>query len=113
MATNLIQHIEIRSSRAGEPKAYIAGSRISVEDIYVRHELRGEAPDQIVAALPHLTLAQVHAALAYFYDHPEEIRRQLQEGEAFVALLKAQTGPGPLERKLKGMGADNASLPSG
>ena len=44
MTPNIIQHIEMRPSRAGESKAYIAGTRISVADIYVRHELRGELP---------------------------------------------------------------------
>jgi uncharacterized protein (DUF433 family) len=111
MAVNIIQHIEVRAGRSGESKAYIIGTRISVEDIYVRHELKGETPDQIVAALPHLNLAQVHAAMSYFYDHPEEIRRQLHEGQTFVTQLKAQTGPGPLAQKLANAISHGDSVP--
>lgn len=113
MIAKAIQHIEVRPCRSGETKAYVVGTRVSVADIYVRHELKGESPDQIVAALPHLNLAQVHAALAYFYDHPEEVRKQLYEEEAIVARLKAQTGPGPLQRKLHGETGDGAAIPPG
>ncbi len=71
-----IQYIEMRPSAIHGQKACIAGTRISVQDIYVWHELMGKSPDGIVAEYPFLTLAQVHAALAYFYDHPDEIRRK-------------------------------------
>jgi len=33
----------------------------------------------LVARFPHLTLAQVHDALAYYYDNREEIDRDLAE----------------------------------
>src|SRR3990170_2761544 len=92
--------IEIRPSRVVGDRAYIAGTRVSVEDIYLRHEMGGQTPDEIVQSLPHLTLAQVHAALSYAYGHLDEIRRQIKEGDAFISQLKATTGPGPLARKL-------------
>jgi uncharacterized protein (DUF433 family) len=94
-------YVELRPDRAGRQKAYLVGTRIGVADIYVRHELQGQTPDQIVAALPHLSLAQVHGALAYFYDHAAEIRAHVQEDETFVANLQVSSGPGPLKQKLQ------------
>ena len=94
--------IELRQTPRGESKAYITGTRIGVQDIYVAHELIGQTPDEIVAAYPHLSLAQVHAALAYCFEHLPEIRRQLQAEADFVAELSKRTGPGPLARKLSG-----------
>ena len=78
------RYIEHRTTRAGERKAYVIGTRLAVENVYVCHELQGMSPDEIVAAYPHLTLAQVHAALAYFFDHSEEVRRQLRRSEEFA-----------------------------
>ena len=54
MDHTLTQHIEIRKDRAGQDRAYIAGTRVRVQDIYVDSEVLGKSPDEIVAALPHL-----------------------------------------------------------
>ena len=56
-------HIEVRPNRAGKPRAYIVGTRVRVQDIYVDSEVYGMTPDEIAAGYPQLTLAQVHAAL--------------------------------------------------
>jgi len=81
-------------------KPCIAGTGIRVWDVYVLHERQGKTPDEIVAASPHITLADVHAALAYYWDNKEEIDRQMKEADEFVAQLKATGGQGPLARKL-------------
>jgi len=55
----------------GRPR--IAGHRIRVMDVVVLHEQLGLSPDEIVSTYPSLTLADVHAALAYYFDHRDEI----------------------------------------
>jgi uncharacterized protein (DUF433 family) len=97
----LTDYIEIRQNRRGLNRAYIRGTRVRVQDIYVDAEVAGKTPDEIVAAFPHLTLAQVHAALAYYFDHRQDILNEMREDEDFVARMKSRTGPGPLEQKLK------------
>ena len=64
-------------------------------------EVQGRTPDQIIDAFPHLTLAQVHAALSYYFDHRSEIQDNLRQDEEFVEQLKKLRGPGVLERRLK------------
>jgi uncharacterized protein (DUF433 family) len=54
-------------------RACIAGHRIRVMDIVVWHEMRGYCADEVVDMFPGITLADVHAALAYYFDHREEI----------------------------------------
>lgn len=71
-------------------KACIAGSRIRVQDVYVWHELQGKSPDEIVSSFPQLTLADVYAALAYFWDHRDEILREMREQEELFEQMKAQ-----------------------
>lgn len=93
----LQQHIHIDPS-TGKP--CIVGTGIRVWDVYVLHERQGRTPDEIVAAYPHISLADVHAALAYYWDNKDEIDQQMKEADEFVERLKAQSGPGPLARKL-------------
>ena len=57
-------------------KACIAGHRVRVLDIVVWHEHQGMTPDEIVSHVPTITLADVHAALAYYFDHVEEVRQE-------------------------------------
>ena len=101
-------YIEIRKNRDGQDRAFVAGTRVRVQDIYVDSQVHGMSPEQIVASLPHLTLSQVHAALAYYYDHREEVLEELRQDKQFVALMKKQMGPGPLEAKLRSAGVGNA-----
>jgi len=96
MQVEVATHIEIRQNRAGQDRAFIAGTRIRVQDIYAMSEVHGHSPDQIVAELPHLTLGQVHAALAYYFDHRDQILQELREDDEFVEIMRRQTGPGPL-----------------
>jgi hypothetical protein len=58
---------------------------------------RGQTPDDIVTEFPQLTLADVHAALAYYYDHQAEIDAQIAVDEEFVAAMKAHLGKRSLE----------------
>lgn len=103
------RHIEVTPGVCGG-RARIAGHRIRVQDIVLWTE-QGRSPDQIVADFPQLSLADVHAALAYYYDHREEIDRQIREDDQFSAEVKARSGPGLLDR-LRGSGARGDSLPS-
>lgn len=65
-------------------KACIAGHRVRVLDIVVWHEHQGMTPDEIVSHVPSITLADVHAALAYYFDHLDEIQHTMREERAFV-----------------------------
>ena len=93
----LDQHIDSTPGVAGG-KARIAGRRITVEDIVVWHERLGKSVDEIATDYD-LSLADVHAALAYYFDHRAEIDKQMTENNAFVEALKQQT-PSKVMQKL-------------
>lgn len=99
MTAVISEHIQITPGVCGG-KPHIAGHRIRVQDVVIWYEHKGLSPDEIVYHYPSITLADVHAALAYYYDHLEEIRQQIHESEAFIATLAAET-PSVLQRKLK------------
>jgi len=56
-------------------------TRVRVLNIVYLHK-EGYTPEQMLDEYP-LTLAQVHAALAYYYDHQDEIEGYIKEDEAW------------------------------
>ncbi|MGA2061423.1 MAG: DUF433 domain-containing protein [Thermoguttaceae bacterium] len=86
----LTQHIESTpGTRGGKPR--ITGTRICVSDVVIWTE-RGRSPEEIVTDFPQLSLSDVFAALAYYYDHREEIDRQMKESEAFARTMEMDQG---------------------
>ena len=91
-------HIEMaRGVCNGKP--HITGHRITVQNIVVWHERLGRSVGEIAAEYG-LTLADVHAALAYYFDHRQEIDQSIEEGEAFVEALRQRT-PSKLHDELE------------
>lgn len=84
----LSQHIEITEGTcSGRPR--VAGTRIRVANIVLWHD-QGQSPEEIAAAYPQLTLADVHAALAYCFDHRQEIEQQVREDAEYVEGLQSR-----------------------
>jgi uncharacterized protein (DUF433 family) len=71
-------------------RACISGHRIRVADIVVWHEKHGYCPEEIIAMFPGITLADVYAALAYYFDNRDEIEADFQASEDSAAWLKAK-----------------------
>ncbi|HZL37902.1 MAG TPA: DUF433 domain-containing protein [Tepidisphaeraceae bacterium] len=100
MQQTQIQHITSTPGVCGG-KACIAGHRIRVMDIVVWHEMRGYCPDEIVDMFPGITLGNVHAALAYYFDHREEIEADFKRDEELAEKLRPLF-PSRLQGKLGG-----------
>lgn len=81
------QHIASTPGVCGG-KPCIAGTRIRVQDIVLRTE-GGESPDAILAAFPHITLADIHAALAYYHDHREVIDQQIRDADELIRMISS------------------------
>lgn len=93
------EHIEIVEG-AGGPKARIVRHRIRVQDIVIWYEKLGLSADEIVDNYPTITMADVHAALAYYWDHRDEIERAIADGDALAEEIP-RTSVSPLAEKLR------------
>ena len=89
-------------------RAMIAGTRIKVELVAIATNHHKLSPEEICKYWPPLTLGQVHSALAYYYDHEEEVERLIKEGEEFVAEMRRQNEPHQreVERRMKAWAAE-------
>ena len=65
------------------------------------------SPDEIVSSYPTITLSDVHAALAYYYENRQRIDTDIEEGRKFVAKMRANSGPSRLQK------LHNARKPNG
>ena len=90
MVSIISEHLKITPGLCGG-KPHIAGHRIKVQDIVISYKDMGLSPAEIIDRYPTWTLANVHAALAYYYDHEAEIQQQILEDEALIQEMKAQT----------------------
>ena len=77
--------IELRTGPGGQ-SAFIAGTRVRVSDIARLHDvLQTEMiAERIQAALPHLTLPQITAALGYWRANKARIVQEIEEEEKLL-----------------------------
>jgi uncharacterized protein (DUF433 family) len=80
-------------------KPIIVGTRITVRCVAGYYQM-GMSADEILITLPHLTPSQVHSALAYYFDHQEEVDKDLSESSD-VEFWKSQIVPHPNQKALK------------
>jgi uncharacterized protein (DUF433 family) len=83
------EHIEIIQGEGG-PKLSVEGHRIRVEDVVGRYRVRGMSLREILEESPTVTRADVYAAMAYYWDHQDELHRQCAEQKAWAEATWAE-----------------------
>lgn len=91
------EHIDITPGICGG-KPRIAGRRITVQNVAFWHERMGKSVDEIATEYD-LSLADVHAALAFYFDNRQQIDAAIENDRELVESLKRQT-PSKLAQKL-------------
>lgn len=100
MATAEYAHISLNAD--GVP--ILSGARAKVVLIVIDHVGRGWEAHEIRREYPHLSLGQIHSALAYYYDHKEEMDAEIRRGRRLADEMKAKLGAGPVTEKLRAIG---------
>ncbi|HWF44770.1 MAG TPA: DUF433 domain-containing protein [Candidatus Kapabacteria bacterium] len=84
-----IEHIVSDPNTAfGKPR--IEGTRFSVKDVVIHHFFN-RMPLEIIAAKWDLPVAGVYAAIAYYYDHREQIDKSIADDDEYVRMMKEIT----------------------
>ena len=79
-------------------KPIIVGTRITVRCIAGYYQM-GMNADEILTTLSHLRPSEVHSALAYYFDHQEEVDADLAESSD-VEFCKSKVAPHPNQKAL-------------
>jgi uncharacterized protein (DUF433 family) len=82
-------------------RACIAGHRVRVLDVVVWHEKRGYSPDEIVDMFPGITLADVYAALCYYFDNRQEIDDEFKSSDEWAEWVKVNI-PSKIPPEIRG-----------
>lgn len=86
----------------------VAGTQVKLVEIILDHLAHGSDAQEIHREFPHLSLGQIHSALAYYYDHQDEldaeIALRMQRAEEFRGKFEAMAGPSLLKAKLRAKG---------
>jgi len=70
--------------------AWVDGRNVKVIELILDHQTYSNSPEEIALEYPDLSLAQVHAAFSYYYDHQEALDADLKGRYVNVEALRAQ-----------------------
>ena len=100
MALASIDHIDVDDKGV----ARIAGQRTKVIQIVMDKLAHDWSPEEMHEQYPHLSLAQIHAAFTYYYDHQVELDAQIAADVKRAEELREPAGESPLVQRLRAMG---------
>ena len=81
-------------------RAWIDDSNVKVIEIVLDHLAYGWNAETIQENHPRLSLAQVYAALAWYYDHQAEMDAEIEQQDERLRALRTTLAPSPLQRRL-------------
>lgn len=84
--------------------AWIDDTNTKVIEVALDMLAHGWSPEEIHFQHAHLSLAQIHAALGYYYDHKAELDEKIHRGAVEMERLRTQAGESPLRKRLRDMG---------
>ena len=100
MLTAAQNHIRIDENG----KAWIEGTNTKVIEVAAEWIAHRISPEEMHLWHPHLSLAQIHAAMAYYYDHQAEIDAEIERSYEEYKQLRAEAQPSPFVEKLRRLG---------
>jgi uncharacterized protein (DUF433 family) len=90
--------------RDAQGRAWIDDTNVKVIEVVQDYLAYGWSPEEMHLQHPHLSLAQIHAALSFYYDHQSEFDAQIQEGLKRAQSAVAESQNSPLRQKLRTLG---------
>ena len=100
VAATCYEHIAI--DEHGVP--YIAGTTMKVVELVGEKIAFGWSPEELFFQHPYLTLGQIHAALAYYWDHADKLDKDMADRLKKVKNLRKKAPTSPLISRLKSQG---------
>ncbi len=84
--------------------AWIDQTNVKVIEVVLDHLAYGWSAEEMHRHQPHLSLAQIHAALAFYYDHQTEFDKAAAESLARAEVAAKECGDSPGRLRLRALG---------
>jgi uncharacterized protein (DUF433 family) len=78
----------------------LAGTTMKVVELVMAQRAHGWSPEELHFQFPSLSLGQIHAALAYYWDHKEELDADIARRFHYAEQARKEAGSSPLAEKL-------------
>ena len=100
IAVETISHIHADA----QGRAWIDDTNVKVIEVVKDWLAHGSSPEEMALQHPHLSLAQIHAALAHYYDHQADYDREVARVLEAWDDRGAENRHSPIRRKLRALG---------
>jgi len=100
ITTTSYMHIELNADNV----PIIAGTTMKVVELVTSHIVYGWSPEELHFQYPHVALSKIYSALAYYWDHKQEIDADMQKRLAFTEQMRQTALPSPIVAKLQAQG---------
>ncbi len=84
--------------------AWIVDTQVKVIEVVLERFAHGWSPEETHLQHPDLSLAQIHSALAWYYDHQTELDTEIERRLRDVELRMSRAPETPLRKRLRAMG---------
>ena len=101
MSLTQTQYEHIALNDAGVP--IIGGTTMKVVELVVEKIAYGWSAEELHFQHPYLTLGQIHSALAYYWDHADELDQEIEHDLELAEQMRREAGPSPLAARLENL----------
>ena len=84
----------------GREIAWIGGTKVKVIEVVLDKIAYGWSPEEILLQHPHLSMAQIYAALTYYYENKDKLDAQIRQELDESGKIASQVSDARLRRKL-------------
>lgn len=89
---------------------WISGANTKVIEVVLDKLAYGWSPEEMHRQHPHLSMAQIHAALSYYYEHQDEVDADIERRYQYAEELRAQQPDSPLRQRLRALKRERSSV---
>lgn len=89
---------------------WITGANTKVVELVLDKMAHGWSPEEMHFQHPHLSMAQIHAALSCYYENQVEVDADIERRYRYVEELRAQQPDSPLRQRLRALKRERSSI---
>lgn len=90
-------HIQLQGNKV----PIIAGTTMKVVELVTSHITYGWSPEELHFQYPHIPLSKIYSALAYYWDHKQELDEDIQRRLDFAEQMRHNAPPTKLNTKFQ------------
>jgi uncharacterized protein (DUF433 family) len=100
LAETRYEHVVLNDARV----PLISGTTMKVIELVLAQAAYGWSAEELHIQFSHLTLGQIYSALAYYWDHRDELDGDIEQRLKKVDAIQKSTPPSPLVKRLRAKG---------